>query len=299
MRRSLTSSWSPARSHSTVTFLCSTNTPVLMAPKINPVIYQAVNVIAVLATFIFNILVNVLPLNGVNTGQVSDSYPSLFTPQGYVFAIWGAIYTLQIIFMVYQVRASQRKESYLGQISFLYLLAGLVNILWLVNFHYSYGVPSLFIVTPLPIALLLVVLLLTYVRLGIGKKEVSRNQKLAVHLPVSVYVGWISLANIADIAPTLNILIPGIPLDTQALWTALVVIVALLITLLMLILRRDFAFGLVVIWATIGIALKQIAIPVIFATALATAIIIAISIVVLPFLRKSRFVAYYMVRPGH
>jgi len=270
-----------------------------MAPKINPVIYQAVNVIAVLATFIFNILVNVLLLNGVNTGQVSDSYPSLFTPPGYVFSIWGAIYTLQIIFMVYQVRASQRKESYLSQISFLYLLAGLVNILWLVNFHYSYGVPSLFILTPLPITLLLVVLLLTYVRLGIGKKEVSRNQKLAVHLPVSVYVGWISLANIADIAPTLNILIPGIPMDTQALWTALVIIVALLITLLMLILRRDFAFGLVVIWATIGIALKQIAVPVIFGVALATAIIVAISIVVLPFLRKSGFVAYYMVRPGH
>jgi benzodiazapine receptor len=270
-----------------------------MAPKINPAIYQVANVIAVLATFIFNILVNVLPLNGVNTGQVSDSYPSLFTPPGYVFSIWGAIYTLQIIFMVYQVRASQRKESYLGQISFLYLLAGLVNILWLINFHYSYGVPSLFVLTPLPIALLLVVLLLTYVRLGIGKKEVSRNQKLAVHLPVSVYVGWISLANIADIAPTLNILIPGIPMDTQALWTAAVIIVALLITLLMLILRRDFAFGLVVIWATIGIALKQIATPVIFATALAAALIVAISIAILPFLRKSGLTAYYMVRSHH
>jgi hypothetical protein len=269
-----------------------------MVVKVNPVVYQAANVVAVLATFIFNILVNVLPLNGVTTGKVSDSYPSLFTPPGYVFSIWGAIYALQLIFMIYQVRASQRKESYLREISFLYLLGGFLNIVWLIAFHYSYGAPQILLFTPLPIALLLVVLLLTYVRLGIGKKEISRNQKLAVHLPVSVYLGWISLANIANIASLLNVLISGIPLETQALWTAAVIVVALLITLLMLILRHDFAFGLVVIWATVGIALKQIAISVIFATALAAVVIVAISIFILPFLRKSELVVYYVGRSG-
>jgi hypothetical protein len=270
-----------------------------MSSKINPLVYQVANVIAVLATFIFNILVNILPLNHVYTYQVSDFYPSLFTPPGYVFSIWGVIYTLWIIFMVYQVRTSQRKEAYLSRISFLYLLTGLFNILWLINFHYSYGVPSLFLLTPLPIVLLLLSLLVTYVRLGVGKREVSRNQKLAVHLPVSVYLGWISLATIADIAPALNILVPGIPMDVQALWTGVVIVIALLIAMLMLILRRDFAFGLVVIWATIGIALKQIAIPIIFDAALVSAVIVAISIVALPFIRKSGLTAYYLVRSGH
>ncbi|MGQ9690337.1 MAG: hypothetical protein ACUVQY_03580 [Thermoproteota archaeon] len=60
-----------------------------MGTKININMLQAMNVVAVIATILFNVLVNALPLNGINTGTVSDSYPNLFTPPGYVFAIWG------------------------------------------------------------------------------------------------------------------------------------------------------------------------------------------------------------------
>ncbi|MEM2099940.1 MAG: tryptophan-rich sensory protein [Thermoproteota archaeon] len=74
-----------------------------------------------------------------DNGAVSDSYPNLFTPPGYVFAIWGVIYVLLTIFMVYQARVSQRKEEYLGEIGFLHLLGAVANILWLIVFHYSYG----------------------------------------------------------------------------------------------------------------------------------------------------------------
>ena len=71
-----------------------------MDDRISHVGLQAINVIAVIGTILFNSLVNILPLNGVNTGIVSDSYPNIFTPLGYVFAIWGAIYVLIGTFML-------------------------------------------------------------------------------------------------------------------------------------------------------------------------------------------------------
>jgi benzodiazapine receptor len=267
-----------------------------MSFKVSPTVYQTANVVAVVAALIMNTLVNILPLNGVTTGQVSDSYPNLFTPPGYVFSIWGVIYVLAIVFMIYQARPSQRSEPYLAQTGFLYLIGAGANVSWLFIFHYSYGVPQLFIVTLVPMTVLLICLLAIYRRLGIGKREAAWSQKLAVHLSISVYLGWISLAIIANVASILNVLIPGIPTPTQALWTALVIVVALSITVLMVWTRGDFAFGLVVIWASIGIALNRIAIPLVFTTSVATAVIIAILILLAPLLRKRGIINFYMMR---
>ncbi|UCE10914.1 MAG: tryptophan-rich sensory protein [Candidatus Thorarchaeota archaeon] len=260
----------------------------------NPKVLQIVNLLAIISTIIFNALVNIIPLNGVTSGEVSDFYPSLFTPPGYVFSIWGVIYTLLGIFIVYQLRSSQREMDYLQEISFLYLIGAVFNISWLILFHYSYGVASLFVFTPLFIVGLLVVLLFTYVRLGIGIKHVTRGVKLAVHLPVSVYLGWISLATIANTASVLNEVIVGIPLAVQEMWTSAVLVIALILSLLMLVLRRDFAFNLVVIWASVGIATKQAASLLIYGTALGVAIILAIAIVVLPLVRKRPFGGFYI-----
>jgi hypothetical protein len=257
-----------------------------MNSRITPVILQITNVFAVIATITFNALVNILPLNSVTTGTVSDSYPNLFTPPGYVFSIWGVIYVLIALFMVYQARVSQRREGYLREVGFLYLLGAVANIAWLTVFHYSYGNPMLFLLSPIPIISLLVILLLTYVRLGVGVKKVPLKQKLAVHAPVSVYLAWISLATIANIASVLNIIIPGIPLSIQAVLTAAVILIALMITLLMLIRRRDVVYGLVVVWASIGIAAKQAAFPIISVTSLLAVGIIAAVIILLLF-RKS------------
>jgi len=236
-------------------------------------------------------------VNNITTGEVSDAFPSLFTPPGYVFSIWAVIYTLAFVFMAYQVRTNQREELYLQQIGILYFVGSMINVFWLVLFHYSYGNEILLPFTSLLIIGFLVVLLLIYTRLGIGLSEVSVGQKLGVHLHISVYLGWISLATIANIASTINEFVPGIALETQALWTALVIIVALVLTMLMLFLRRDFAFGLVVVWAAIGIASKQIAYPIIYFTALGTVIIVLAVILILPLLKgKKNPIDFYLHR---
>ncbi|TFG07516.1 tryptophan-rich sensory protein [Candidatus Thorarchaeota archaeon] len=259
-------------------------------------IFQLVNLIAILLTLIVDALANIIPINGVLTGDVADSYPNLFTPPGWVFAIWGVIYVLLAVFMVYQARPSQRNAEYLPKIGYWHLLGAIGNVTWIFLFHYSAGAPSLLVASTLPIVLLLISLLFIYTRLGIGVNEVPLREKLAVHLPVSVYLGWISLATIANVASALNVLIPGIPVATQEIATAAMVIVAFVLTLLMLIQRRDLAFGLVVVWASSGIALKQIASPVIFFAAAGVAILVAILIVALPLIKKKKMSDYYLAR---
>ena len=49
-----------------------------------------------------NALANLLPIGGNTTGQVSEAYPNLFTPAPVTFAIWGAIYLLLAVFVLYQ-----------------------------------------------------------------------------------------------------------------------------------------------------------------------------------------------------
>jgi hypothetical protein len=259
-------------------------------------LFQVLNIIAVLFSIIMNSLANILPFFGVNTGEVSDAFPNFFTPIGNTFVIWGVIYSLLLLFMVYQARPSQRSEAYLKEIGVLYLLGALLNVGWLILFHYTAVVPFMIVVTILPIGLFFLVLLWTYLRLGIGVKEVPRGVKLAVHLPVSVYLGWISVATVANIAAALNWLIPGIPADLQQILTVVVLGVVLLIAELVVIRRRDFAYGLVIVWAAIGIAWKWTTIPLLFFGAVAVALIVFFTIILLPFIMKKKITDFYMIR---
>jgi hypothetical protein len=105
--------------------------------------------------------------------------------------------------------------------------------------------------------LLLATLIAIYMRLNIGKSAASLREKLAVHLPFSVYLGWITIASIANVAVFLvseNWDGFGISQET---WATLIIIIALLITLLVIVTRKDVAYGLVIIWALVGIAMKQ------------------------------------------
>ncbi|MFW9846742.1 MAG: hypothetical protein ACFFD6_08345, partial [Candidatus Thorarchaeota archaeon] len=200
-------------------------------------VLQVANILAIILTIIVNAIAEIIPVNGVTSKEVSDFFPSLFTPPGYVLSIWSVIYTLLIVFIIYQARPSQSGASYLKLTAIFFVLGGIINTSWLILFHYSYDNLALYSFTPILIGLFLILMLYTYVKLGIGKSSVPLSEKIAVHLPISVYAGWVSLAVIANIASVLNAVMPGIPLATQELWTALVIIVALVITLLMIVIR--------------------------------------------------------------
>jgi hypothetical protein len=245
-----------------------------------------------------NSLANILPFGGVTTGDAADRFFSYFTPAGYVFSIWGVIYTLLIVFVVYQARANQKGEEYLGKIGYLYLVGAFFNVTWLIAFHYAVDNNLLLLLTEPLILGLLIVLLYTYVKLEIGVSEVPLNQKLAVHLPVSVYVGWISVATIANTASLLNEFLT-IPLETQYIWTALVLVVALILAIIMLVKRKDIAYALIVVWAAIGIYVKWTTvevIPLIFWTAMIVAIVTLLAIILIPLTMRKNPIHHYLVR---
>ncbi|MGY5877369.1 MAG: hypothetical protein RTU30_16575, partial [Candidatus Thorarchaeota archaeon] len=147
----------------------------------NSRLLQIINLMIVLATITVNALANILPINGVGTGDVANSpaYFNFFTPANYVFSIWGVIYLLLIIFAVYQIRSSERDMEYLKQIGVLFILNGIFNMVWIFIFHFSVAPgdistanPAIFALSMIPMFAILVTLLLTYVRLGVGVKNV-------------------------------------------------------------------------------------------------------------------------------
>jgi benzodiazapine receptor len=191
-------------------------------------------------------------LGGQLTSAVSDANPTLITPAGYVFSIWGIIYVLLGVFVVYQALPSQKGKEYQNRIGWLFALSSLINILWLFLWQYNYLSVSVVLMF-----VLLATLILIYLRVGIGKSKVTLRERLAVHLPFSVYLGWITVASIANVAVTLVSLgWDGFGISPET-WAILVVAVALIITMLMLITRKDVAYSLVIIWALVGIGVKQ------------------------------------------
>lgn len=223
-----------------------------MSSSNEPALLRAANVVAFVLVVVVNILANLLPLNGRTTASISDSYPTLIAPAGYVFSIWGVIYALLLVFTVFQALPSQRDKPFLRQVGYFFLLSSLANVSWLFLWHYGQIVLSV-----LPMFVLLVSLILIYLRVQIGKSDASTVEKLSVHVPFSVYLGWITVASIANVAAAaVSLDLNGLGLG-EITWTVLVIIIALIITLGVIVTRRDIAYSLVLVWALVGIVVKQ------------------------------------------
>ena len=241
---------------------------------------QIGNIIGAFFTVIINSLANIIPIGGKNTGELSDNIPNLFVPTGLTFAIWGVIYILIIIFAIYLGRDLLKKEKitnhFVEKVSFYFIVASLANILWIFLWHYEQVLLSL-----LAMILLFVSLLVIYLRLNIGIEKVSIKDKLLVHVPISVYIGWITVATIANVTAVLvTIGWDGFGIS-EDIWTILVIIVATIITILVLIKRKDYAYSSVIIWALFGIFLKRISDDAIYGIKTQIANTTAIAIIIL------------------
>jgi hypothetical protein len=220
--------------------------------------YQLLNLLGLLMVITINFLANALPIGGKTTGELSALYPSLFTPAGYVFAIWGLIYLQLIIFVVYQMRGlfSDPKKfgnRFLYRIDLWFFVSCMGNATWIFAWHHQ--------VIWLSMAVMLVILsslIIIYLRLGIGHRIAGKSERYLVHLPFSVYLGWITVATIANAATLLihyNWQGAGIAEES---WTTIMIAAATLITVVILFTRKDLFFSLVIIWAFSGIIYKQI-----------------------------------------
>jgi len=234
------------------------------------------NAVAFLAVIVVNAIAGSTKLlNGQNTADVSAAYSTLVTPAGFTFSIWGVIYVLLFGFILFQLLPRHRQDSFNSQVGYLFILSSIFNIAWLFLWQYDY------IVTSVPMILaLLASLIAIYLRLHVGRSQVSLGEKLSVRLPFSVYLGWITIASIADAAAALVSLNWNGFGVSPIVWALLVIVVVLMITLTVLGTRRDVAYGLVVVWALVGIAAGQGGHPDVVAAAEGGAILAGIAVAV-------------------
>lgn len=209
-------------------------------------------VTALIGTITVNTLANLLPINGLQTGQISDQFPVLFVPAGYVFSIWGVIYSGLIAFAVYRALPAQRDNPRLKSADGWFLLSCVANSVWIFLWHYMQ-----FALTVPVMLLLLVSLIMVYSRLEIGRTAVSRGEFWFVRVPFSIYLGWVSVATIANISQTLYVTgwdRAGVPAEV---WATIMLAMAVVLAALMAFTRFDGAYLGVFLWAFAGIGVRQ------------------------------------------
>ncbi len=214
--------------------------------------------IFVVLTFILmvsvNALANILPINGIDTGTVSDSYSNLFAPAGLTFSIWGLIYVLLAAFTIYQLsvkRGSELGGQFLNKIGIVFSISSLANTIWIFTWHYDIIYLSMILMAVILVCLIIIVN-------TIRKHQLSVKDKFLVKLPFSIYFGWITVATIAN-ATVLLVSIGwngfGVP---AVIWTIIILAVGAAIGILTILRNKDYPYGLVILWAYAGILIKHL-----------------------------------------
>ena len=235
---------------------------------------QWANVAATVVMIVVNILANALPINNLDTGEIADRFEVYFVPAGYVFSIWGLIYLLLGIFTIYQALPAQRKNVLLRRIGYWYVLSSLANTAWIFLWHYEQ-----FPLSIIAMLTLLVSLIVIYLRLGIGLVQLPTTVKWALHIPFSVYLGWITVATIANVTSVLYYVDWGGWGIGPVVWTVIMLVVATAVAALVSFTRGDIGYIAVIVWAFVGIAVKHWDTPAVAITALVLALVAAATLI--------------------
>jgi hypothetical protein len=198
---------------------------------------------------VMNTLANTMPINNINTGEVSFKYPNLFQPTGLTFSIWGLIYLLLLVYLIFQfanfnnIVSSEHKDLYV-LINIVFALSSLFNGLWILAWHYD------------KILLSTIIMLFLLISLAIITKIIPIGDTLS-KTAFSVYFGWITIATIANI--TIMLVKMGVPnFETSSvIITNVILFVGVIIASLWIYTEKDLIYSLVIIWAYFGIFLRH------------------------------------------
>ena len=218
---------------------------------------KTVALVAYGAMVAVNFLANSLPINNRSTGAISAAYPNMFAPAGLTFSIWGLIYLFLAGYVLYQFTAfgkegRQKKEGLLQKVNVLFIATSLANLSWIFAWHYDLIGLSVLIMAAL---LILLIKIADLIRV----EQLTAQEKLFISTPFSVYFGWITVAAIANITVFLvSVGWNGFGI-ADAAWTSMILLVGAVIGVLRLRKDKNIAYGLVLIWAYLGILLKHLA----------------------------------------
>jgi hypothetical protein len=232
---------------------------------------QFVTLFAIIGAFVVNVASNIFPINGLSIGEISNTLFKnvLIIPANYAFAIWGLIYLGLFAFGIYQFLPNQKHDLDLRKTGYLLVIACVAQSIWVYLF-----LSRLFVLSVIAMLLILLSLIGIYVKLGIGQKYVPRSKKWCVHFPISIYLSWISVATIVNVASALDFQRwNGWGISAQ-IWTVIMLLAAFLIAVVIVIQRQDIAYTGVIVWGLVAIAIKHWNNPLLRNVALILAIVL-------------------------
>lgn len=242
---------------------------------------QIITILVTVLTITVNGLANALPLNGQGTGEISNRFDIYFVPAGYVFSIWGLIYLGLVAFTFYQAVPAQRDNALLKKIYPAYWIGNLANAVWIFLWHYE-----VFSLTLVMMLTILASLLYMYVQISKVGSNLDRNQKWFVKLPVSIYLGWISVATIANVSQVLFFFDWGGWGISPPVWTVIMLAIAIVLGLLMLWRENDIPYVLVLVWAFVGINNSQADTVLVANVAWLASFLLILAVIVVYFLKR-------------
>jgi hypothetical protein len=212
---------------------------------------RALVLLATAVTLAVNGLANTGALGGVTTGEVATRFAVPFTPAGYVFAIWGLIYLGLVAFSLFQSAGLGARLERVASLRPLYVFTAAANIVWLWFWHHGATVASL------------VVMLLLLAALGVARRTLatipasSPAEFWCVDAPFRLYLAWISIATLANLAVVVAYLGGRTEPAGATAVSLLMLAIALAIAAYAWRRLRDPIFLVVVAWAALGIALRH------------------------------------------
>lgn len=218
-----------------------------------PIYAGILNLIGFSLVITVNALANILPINGYNTGQVSAFYPNYFVPAGFTFGIWGIIYLLLMGYVICSLLSPlpsfpENARKLIITTTPYFLVTCVLNASWIVAWHFLYLGFSLVIMLAF-----LFTLIKLFLAIRDTKFELKPFYRFWIYHPFVVYLGWISVATIANFtALFVGIGWQGEPL-VPTTWSVMLMSIALVLGILMVVVRKEPAYGFVLAWAFFGI----------------------------------------------
>jgi translocator protein len=234
--------------------------------------------VAFTAMVTVNALANLLPINGQQTGEISDSVDVLFTPAGYVFSIWGVIYLLLAVWLFLLFKQLREGKEIPQRLTILFVLSCIFNICWLLTYHYEFFAVSIII---------MIALLLTLITIYLSYP--TGDSRFSGRLPFSIYLGWIAVATIANISFTLKYNDVSLGINEVA-GTIVLLIIASAIAIYGRYRSDDPYFAVVFVWAIVGVAESNTNSSLV-TTAYILAAVIFIAIIALSYVKKRNVAA--------
>lgn len=215
---------------------------------------QLITLLAVVGSFLVNIALNIFPPYGLSLDAIYEKFYKgvLIIPANYAFGLWGVIYLGLFTLAIYQFLPYKRKDEDLRKVGYLLVIVCIFQSIWLYLF-----LSRFFTLSVVAMFATLVPLMVIYSTLRIGRKRISGRKKLCLHIPVSIYLSWTSVATMVNVACVLYFYgWNGWGLNHQV-WAVIMLVVAATIATLIIINCNDIIYVYVTFWILIAIAVRQ------------------------------------------